>query len=329
MKINLLYLIIPVAIAAALYTLRDLQAQSEYVFFGTAESDQRSVTLDLNVWVEKVYVHTGSFVHTGDTLALMVHPEFERDDISFQLKVNEDNLVLKAQQQILEKELDLLDLQNKSDIQAIDAEIRNLKIKDSLDNVVRQVVYSKPMLNIQVQEKIAELIRKKSILQDVYVQKKVELKTRVDMNQMATYDRKKQKQTLNAFDQNKKIKLFVTAPIDGYVDNLSISPNMPVSAFKEYMSITPMKASVIVGFIHESTIVPFHINDSVDLVSSTRPDLKSKGVIISASPKLIELPLRLRKYVEIRAWGREVIVYLPYPNDFFIGEKVSISLTQG
>jgi hypothetical protein len=40
----------------------------------------------------------------------------------------------------------------------------------------------------------------------------------------------------------------------------------------------------------------------------------------------VELPTRLRKNPEIKAWGREIYIDLSVENPFFIGEKIRIEL---
>jgi hypothetical protein len=41
---------------------------------------------------------------------------------------------------------------------------------------------------------------------------------------------------------------------------------------------------------------------------------------------MTELPLRLRKFIEMRSWGREVYIGLPPENRFYISEKITINL---
>jgi hypothetical protein len=47
---------------------------------------------------------------------------------------------------------------------------------------------------------------------------------------------------------------------------------------------------------------------------------------VGSNPKLTELPLRLRKFIELRTWGREVFIQLPEQNGFYISEKIAIIL---
>ena len=64
------------------------------------------------------------------------------------------------------------------------------------------------------------------------------------------------------------------------------------------------------------------------LSSATRPAIRTSGQFIYCNPRIVELPTRLRKNPEIKAWGREVYIQLPDSNVFFIGEKIIITIPE-
>jgi multidrug resistance efflux pump len=121
-------------------------------------------------------------------------------------------------------------------------------------------------------------------------------------------------------------KLALRAPIDGYIETIFVFENETADKFKSILKINPKLPDKVKGFLPESSQVLYRIGDTVLLRSSTRSDVTTSGVLVGATPQLVELPLRLRKIQEVKAWGREIYIQLPPKNDFFIGEKILISL---
>jgi hypothetical protein len=116
------------------------------------------------------------------------------------------------------------------------------------------------------------------------------------------------------------------APSDGYVQQVGATINELVPSFRELFRISPRKPDKVIGFLHESAEVPFQLGDTVLLSSMSRVEISSVAVLNGVSPKLVELPFRLRKFTELRTWGREVYIQLPVDNPFFIGEKILITV---
>lgn len=94
-----------------------------------------------------------------------------------------------------------------------------------------------------------------------------------------------------------------------------------VQAYRELFKITPSVPNKVIGFIHESAQIPFRLGDTVLLHSVTRTGLGCKGVIHAVSPKMVELPFRLRKFAEVRTWGREIYIQLPLIIHFLSEKK--------
>lgn len=327
MKINLVYFVVPLALASLMYVYKDIQSQSEFSFFGTAETVPCQLSVDVNVWVEKLNVAVGSRVHKGDTVAVLSRRLLDRLDLSTKLSLYENEATLIGQKNILEGERKVLQSEIQSKLNDIDAKIRALQLTDSLERSYRQTVLGKdpgesPKMTVQrkilMEEKVAD--------QKIYSEKFAAIDKRETAFQLTVGARENQQRLLNEHDQQERMRLYIVAPSDGYVDKVNMALNNPVQAFNQLIEITPLHSASVIGFIPEAAIVPVQISDSVDLESVARPGIKSTGVIISSSPSLVEMPLRLRKFIEVRAWGREVKVFMPDTNDFYIGEKLNITI---
>ncbi len=80
------------------------------------------------------------------------------------------------------------------------------------------------------------------------------------------------------------------------------------------------------GYIHEELILKININDSIDIFSSSRPDIQNKGIVKTLGSRIVEIPPRLRKIKELKTFGREIIIEIPPDNPFLQKEKVILNL---
>ena len=124
-------------------------------------------------------------------------------------------------------------------------------------------------------------------------------------------------------------RLVLISPINGYVEDVYFSVNAMIPAHKDLVKINPDAPNKIIGFIHETNEVPLSIGSNVEMSSFNRPGIVSTGLIVGVNPKMTELPLRLRKFIDLRSWGREVYISIPDTNSFYISEKVNITLPHG
>ncbi len=327
MKFNILYLLIPAAIYGCYHIINDLQGQSVQTFFGTAETEPQTLNFEHDVLVKDLRTVMGNQVKKGDTLAILYRSELDRTTIERLADINQVEVEHKAKNDIIDKDKDLMSIKNNAKLSALQAQIRILQTEDSIKGSVKNAIYGNlPQDNRLLREKI-------NALQEEMVQ--TEKQTREQLLQIETQRQSQQNITQAKIAQVQqdldyvtleKSKLFLIAPIDGFVEQVNMGKNMLVSAYKDLIKINPRKPNKIVGFIHESSDIPFQLGDSVTLESSVRLPIKTKGTIVGSNPKLVELPYRLRKFTELRAWGREIYIEIPDTNGFYIGEKILVSL---
>lgn len=327
MRINLLYLIIPLALLGAWYIVRDLKGQGEVNFFGTAESDPRSINLDVDLVVKKLFVASGQFVKSGDTLLIAYRKELDRDSLSYSESTLLDQIQLSNRQSELLKDKQLLEAQSNYEIGKLLSEINSIRLRDSLDQKYRSVIFNEPKYDKSLEQtKINELNSQISKLQSVFHGKANLIEEEIKSLKDLSRNKSNLRTVSYQFNKNLGKNLIVTAPFDGFIDQISVQENSAIQAFRDLMRINPKTPSKIIGFIHEISPISFQIGDTVKLFSAVRPELSTEGIITSVSPRLVELPLRLRKFIEVRAWGREIFIQMDQNPGFYIGEKISISL---
>lgn len=328
MKFNILYLLFPAALAACFWIASDFQYQSVNSFFGIAESEPRSLNFDHDIAVREVFVKTGDLVKKGDTLATFYRAELDEQSLENWSELRLTETERAAEFSILEKEKELVRTRLSANVRELQAEISLLITEDSLNTLFRGSVYSdlKPAGNKMVADKIAARRKQIDDLQKnaaeeirILESKQAALGAVASVRNEST--RAAQKQL-----ESEKNRLFLVAPIDGYVETVLVARNALVEAFTELMKINPQTPNTVIGFIHEASDAPLAVGQEVELVSFNRPEVKCSGRITSINPKMTELPLRLRKFIEMRSWGREVFIGLPQDNRFYISEKITINL---
>jgi multidrug resistance efflux pump len=327
MRINLLYLLVPVAVGACAYIVNHLQGQSGHTFFGTAETEPVILSMHEDVLVREVFVGIGTEVQQGDTLAVMHRVDLEREALVNESAYRQQELGHRTRLELLASERETVRAQAEAKISALRAQISQIETGDSLDQSIKAAVF--PGLNIDrtaSQARIAAIREEMAQVEKILRQQLQELDVQAATGGRMTDARLLETQRLQGLEQSERRKLVLIAPIDGYVDQLNIRPDMPAPAFRDLLRIYPHRPAKVIGFIHETAVVPFQIGDSVSLVSGARSGQDIRGQIVAASPKLVELPLRLRRFAEVRAWGREVIIHIPQENPYYIGERITISL---
>lgn len=327
MKFNILYLLVPAALLGCYWIINDLQGQSVHTFFGTAETEPQTLNYEHAVLVQDLRVQTGNQVKMGDTLAVLYRSELDKTTIERLADINQVEVERKAKSTILDKDLDVLRALQAAKLSELQAQIRVLQTEDSIKIGVKKAIYDNlPYDNRLIREKIANLQEEINQTEKQTREQLAQVETQRQGNQVVAEAKILQVQKDLDFVKLEKSKLFVISPIDGFVEQVNTSKNMLVPAYKDLIKINPRKPNKIIGFIHESADIPFQLGDSVSLESSVRLPIKTKGTIIGSNPKLVELPYRLRKFTELRAWGREVYIEIPDTNRFYIGEKIMIAL---
>lgn len=328
MKFNILYLLFPAALAACFWIASDFQYQRVNSFFGIAETEPRSLNFDHDIAVREVFVKTGDLVKLGDTLATFYRAELDEQSLENLSDLQLTETERAAEFAILEKEKQLVRTRLSADASELSTEISLLATEDSLNSVFRGSIYPdlKPAVNKVAADKMEALRRQMDDLQKRAREEISILESRqAALGAVASVRKAGTRAALQQLESEKN-RLFLIAPIDGYVESVMVARNSLVEAFTELMKINPHAPNMVVGFIHEASDTPLAVGQEVELVSFNRPEVKCSGRITSINPRMTELPLRLRKFIEMRSWGREVYIGLPQENRFYISEKITVNL---
>ncbi len=331
MRFNVLYILFPVAILACLWIARDFQGRQGNTFFGIAETEPRILNFDHDLSVREVFIKAGDKIKAGDTLAIFHRAELDANEFSQYREMVTNETARAAERAILEKEKEVVQARLNVDIRELSIDIKLLQTEDSIMMVYRGNLYgqSTPVQNRVIKERIEGLQKQMEDLKHEAEEELLVLSAKISAtDQIAAEKANKLKGQLTMIATERE-RLVLISPINGYVEDVYFSVNAMIPAHKDLVKINPDTPNKIIGFIHETNEVPLSIGSNVEMTSFNRPGIVSTGLIVGVNPKMTELPLRLRKFIDLRSWGREVYISIPDTNSFFISEKVNITLPDG
>ncbi len=327
-RINLLYVFWFVAFLLCLLIVNNLTTQGNRTIFGIAFTESYSMNVEYATVVTQRLVQPGDRVKKGDTLLILHRDEIDKNMTDRMASMNVIDVERNSKNQILDKEIALFKINQTERIHELQSQIRILEKEIEMQkNLLQSIGEKHENQNATIKQlELAALVESLKQLNLHTTEQLTSYETQRWSNDN-THDAKLQqfKNEVNYYQQE-QYKMNVLAPCDGIIESVFVLPNDIVPQYKELLKINSSSPNRVTGFIHESIATSFKLGDTVILVSAARPDITSKGVIIGNGNNLVELPLRLRKFVEIRVWGREVYIKLETKNDFYIGEKILIRI---
>jgi uncharacterized Zn finger protein len=328
MKVNILYVFWIAALLGFIYIARHLQEESGQQLFGTAETEGQVLRLDYPVFIQKNYVKTGDKVKKGDTLMVLISTELDKSTSQKIAEIGQLETERNAKNTAIEKDIEVFNARQATRVSDLQSQIKVLQSEISVQNNLKEAI-GNGSYNADNNIKLQNIKTLEEAIRQVDLQNKEQLKLfdsqRISNNNICA-SKAQQMQKELGFIGKEKTKLLLFSPCDGFIEQVFALEKEVVPNYKDLLKINPQQPNKVIGFIHESLNIPYRLGDTVLLSSSLRPSVSCKAQLVGVSPKLVELPFRLRKYAEIKAWGREVYINLPSNNDFFIGEKIIIKL---
>ncbi len=327
MRFNLLYLFWLAAFAVVFVIAQRLKEQSGQQLFGIAETEGQTIKVEYSVFVQKCFIKTGQQVKQGDTLFTLFRAELDKRTTENLTELHQIEVERNSKNTTLDKDIEVFNARQLARVSELQSQIKVLQSEITIQNNLKQAISEEKTSNNNVKQQeisgLEESIRQVDL--QGKEQKKLFDSQRLSNNSISAA-RIQQIQNELGFISKEKAKLIVFAPCDGFVEQVFVTINELVSSYQDLVKINPYQPNKVTGFIHESLNIPYRLGDTVTVSSILRPTVRYRAQLVGVSPKLIELPFRLRRNSEIKAWGREVYINIPFKNDFFIGEKILIQL---
>jgi multidrug resistance efflux pump len=296
-------------------------------FYGFAQNKETEISLDNSVEIINIHVTTGQKVKKETILLDVV-------SASLPVKINKSQYSieeLKTKYQLWKSDLDWkisqlqLELKEKtsktqSQIDQLYAKLNlNKKLTENLKSIKKDsnTTIGNPV-HIKIEALKKELVFTKSIITTKIKSLKSERfasnnpllsKIKSLEGQLDYYERKKEKQT-------------IIAPSDGLIGNIHCKEGEKKNSFATLISFYEESPTMVMGYIHVELLLKINLNDTIEVLSSSRPEINNTGVVKTLGSRIVEIPPRLRKIKELKTFGREIIIEIPPDNPFLQKKKL-------
>ncbi|MBK9271539.1 MAG: biotin/lipoyl-binding protein [Saprospiraceae bacterium] len=331
MKINAIVISWFLAILGIIYIYNQMMGLSQTHFFGSTEAEEIQVKPEFDGRIKQIHVNPGQTVRQGDTLLVLEVFDFDKRKADLNQQIQMAEFANRVDQNINTQEKKILEAEYRYKLSELQNELSELEqqagIQKELKNKVSSVFDLKSNGQSSLLQTEMEGIRKQ--IKDLETEKSARMAA---IDQFA-YKKSgghraylnAQKSEMNFLDQEYQNR-YILSTLNGMIGEFYFHPGDFIDSRSVIFSITSSKPSKVKAFLPESSELIPQIGRKVFLQSSYRTEVSDSGAIIYVYPTISELPYRLRKIPEMRAYGRELYIALPPDNPFFVGEKVRIDL---
>lgn len=331
-KYNLIYI---AAFFVFLFLLISLflRMDSSVTFYGFAENKETEINMESPVEVIDIFVTTGQKVKKGTVLL---------EVLSSSLPVKIDNARYSVEELQTKYQLWKSDLDWRISQYNIELNEKTTKIQGQIDQHYAEIEKNKKLVeNIQsinldgkkeggIQNpiflKIEALKKELNFTRDLISTEISNLKSeRFASNNPLLSQIKSLESELNYFNTRLK-KQTIVAPSAGLIGNIHCKEDEKISSFNPLITFYEESPTLVIGYIHEDLILKININDSIEVLSGSRPEVSNMGAVKTLGSRIVEIPPRLRKIKEFKTFGREIIIEIPAENPFLQKEKVILNL---
>jgi len=334
-RFNFIYLVFLVGVLFFIPITKKLVSHPEE-FYGIAENQIRSINLQYPVEIKEINVALGQKLDSGQLLARLY-----RTDLP--IKINDINYEIRE-----------LQVRRWMDIDRQQAEASRLEAK----RVALSVTYDQKIAQLETehaaQTKVLANLKtidlesaKNSGIADIHLQRVQSIKNEkaltikqldIELSQISAQIEiaqapidlriKKLEGELELI-KKQEADLNIYAPQSGIVGQLDFLPGEKIEAYTIIMKIYGTHPDVVTTYIGDGRLAEIKLGDTLMVSSINQPEYQVPGVVLGLGTRIKELPERLRRIPELKAWGREVQLQIPLSNTFLQGEKVKVAMKQG
>jgi multidrug resistance efflux pump len=328
-RINILYIAAIIAIVV-LWKMNAQYNEEVLLFYGFAETKETEINLEHPVQVNQILVTTGQRVTKNTPLLEVAHNKIplKLDEIVYEQEETEIKQ-LTWKMDILAT-IDKLETKKAIKASEINAEIAQIEAKLAENrSLVKDLNSFEKKENQQLatvtEMKIAALKEElKMALQPLDAEIK---RLNQSLKTNNPYNAKLQKlQTEQNFYEEQGRKLNIFAPSDGLIGNIHCKEAENITAFKTLITFYEENPTLVNGYVNENLVIHVNVGDTLTVSSSLILEYEIKGIVVGLGSRIIDIPERLRKYPEIKTYGREVLIKIPSDNKFLQKEKVLLKL---
>lgn len=332
-KAKILYLFWIMAIATIAYLGRNYTDNEVITFHGVAETRALTVNLADAVEVKEIKVIAGQYVKEGDLIANLHRSDLQLRINEIKFKKQEMEAMLIGEAKSMRSEINRLKALNDVQKSGINNRIKELDAEYELNKALVKQLKSletdqvEKSRNINIAEVKREGLEEELALSsdpiDIEI-KNLESRYHTINNPIRIQIRKLEEELHLLLSEEENLSVY--AQSSGVVGAVLCKVGERLSPFTPIVTVNEQRPSFVTGYLHEGLYADLEIGDSIMIQSTLHPDHQLKGVLAALGTRIVEFPERLRRYSDVKLWGREVQVRIPQDNDFLQSEKVVLNL---
>lgn len=331
-RFNIIYLVFLLGAALFVPISRKLVSRPEE-FYGIAENQIRSINLQYPVEIKEINVKLGEKVDSGQLLARLYRTDLpiKLNDINYeirelQVKKMMDTENLEAELRKLQAERAAIGVEYDQEIAQVEADYEaQAKVLASIKSL--DISSSTSPTNPHAVRLQALQLEKASELRNLDVQI-ADLRSRMKTAQAPDELRIKKLEGEQDLVKRQEAELEIYAPQAGIIGQLDFLPGEKISAYTVIMRIYGIHPDVVTTYIGDGRLAEIKLGDLLSVASINQPDYVLQGKVIGLGTRIRELPERLRRFPDLKTWGREVQLQIPLDNSFLQGEKVKVVMNR-
>ncbi len=318
-----------VFIALVLFNWR--YSSETFVFFGFAENKETEIRLEHSVTIHEIYVQPGERVYKGQLLMEVARAGLQLE----QSALNHEVAKLQSQYQIWELGLKStirgLDAQKAAKVSEIKSQIEQLEsemsINQSLVRGLESISQAKDKTGRSPNQIKIEGLKEemKLAVRPLDMEKHKLRRELASPNNPIKIQIEKLQEELG-FTEMEEDKLAITAPGNGVIGSVFCKIGEQIPEFSTMLTFYEENPTLVKGYVLESLILHVNEGDSLLVNSSVRPATNCTGKVIGLGSRIVEIPERLRKISTFKTYGREVLIEIPFDNNFLQKERVVLNL---
>jgi multidrug resistance efflux pump len=325
-RVNLFYIAM-IVISLALIYLFLPERETEVSFFGFAENQETEINYNYAVMVEDILVSPGQEIEQGTPLIKLMRMRSNESLVDEPYKIATLRREMEVWKQ--KKESDLMDLQLKyeEDIAEMAYKIEKVEQEIVRDRKLKKQFYANGESNPALLAQKERLQAEKTLLKEEYRQKKTALENEKKSGLQPFQSEIAELEAKQLFEEShKEVSILVKAPLSGLIGNINCREGEHIPAFKTLMTFYEPHSSLVKGYIHEESIMEIGDSARFEVSSLLQEDMKYTGKLVGMGSRIVEIPTRLRKFEQIKSYGREITIEIPIDNNFIQKEKVGVKL---
>lgn len=326
-KINVFHMVV-IIIGIGMFLLLFPGKEATLSFYGFAESNETEINYNYPVVVEAIHVSPGQRVSQGDTLLELSRRKTKENlaDQEFRIKEIKAEQVLWASKQ--RAEIEAIQLESDQKITEINYEIEQLrseiKYKEALAKDLKSVDISDGAYQ-PLEEEIKALELKKQEISKRAESAILALEKNLRLGGKPFEAKIEELEAELYFDSTHSVQFIsVLAPADGLIGNIDCKEEEHIPSYSTLLSFYEPHSGIIKGFVHEDLTLKVNIGDPYMVTSLKDEGIEYPGKVVGLGSRIVEIPSRLRKMENIKAYGREVLIAISKENTFLQKEKVSV-----